>query len=159
FTPQTLRAGQAAPIVSVVSPSVPDPSYRAPDTDTHPLSELEPLCRAGLLKLERTLLNRATLPAEAERALFEVRRFIDSVALAGEAVRADQAGIAQLELRSSEMKANFGRALDELGHDHSRANALVTDLDARIAKLQTLRDGDIAAQPGQRDAWLWEQGA
>jgi hypothetical protein len=36
---------------------------------------------------------------------------------------------------------------------------LVTDIDARIVKLQKQRDSELTAQVGQRDAWLWEQGA
>jgi len=143
-----------------VEPSPPvESAYRAPDTSARPLADLEPLCREGLLRVERAIAHHDEVAPEAARMLADVRRLIDSIALAGEAVWRGQIDIAKREAQSSEVKANFGRALDELGHDLSRANALVTDIDSRIAKLQKQRDSELTAQVGQRDAWLWEQGA
>src|SRR6185369_13233386 len=138
---------------AVPSPPV-ESEYRAPDTNARPLAELEPLCREALLRVERAIAHRDEVAPEAARMLAEVRRLIDSIALAGDAVRKRQAEIAKREAQSSEVKANFGRALDELGHDLSRANALVTDIDGRIAKLQKQRDSELTAQVGQRDALL-----
>jgi predicted nucleic acid-binding Zn-ribbon protein len=175
-SPATLRTAdkpstpgaRSAPTPIVVSPesapsaraSTPEDSgYRAPDTNARPLAELEPLCRDGLVRVERAIAHHDEVPPEAARMLAEIRRLIDSIALAGEAARSGQADVAKREAQSSEVKANFGRALDELGHDLSRANALVTDIDGRIAKLRKQRETDESAQAGQRDAWLWEQGA
>jgi serine/threonine-protein kinase len=148
-----------APLGGVAHAPAPVSAYRPPDTEARPLAELESLCREGLLRVERAIAHHDEVPPDAARMLAEVRRLIDSIALAGDAVRKAQADIAKRESQSSEVKANFGRALDELGHDLSRANALVTDIDQRIAKLQKQRESELAAQMGQRDAWLWEQGA
>ncbi|HKQ71006.1 MAG TPA: protein kinase [Polyangiaceae bacterium] len=150
-------SGPASSPRSVEGPS--SAVYRPLDTNLRPLSELEPHCREGLLRIERAVASYASLPPDASAKLGEVRRLIDTLALAGETIRADQARSAELEARASEVKANFGRALDELGHDLSRANSLVGDLDLRIAKLQKQRESQLTAQVGQRDAWLWEQGA
>jgi eukaryotic-like serine/threonine-protein kinase len=184
-SPTTLRAAQrpdvasrSAPVVvpssgtspagspghppkrDVAAPSSPsDLGYQPPDMNARLLGELEPLCREGLLNVERAIAHHDEVAPEAARMLAEVRRLIDSIALAGDAVRRGQADIAKREAQSSEVKSNFGRALDELGHDLSRANALVTDIDMRIAKLQKQRESELSAQVGQRDAWLWEQGA
>jgi hypothetical protein len=158
--PVVVPASGTAPLGGVIAAARPiHLEYRPPDTNARPLAELEPLCREGLLKVERAIAHHDEVPPEAARMLAEVRRLIDSIALAGDAVRHDQSEISKREAQSSEVKANFGRALDELGHDLSRANALVTDIDQRIAKLQKQRDSELTAQVGQRDAWLWEQGA
>lgn len=176
-SPATMRtaerpnvASRAAPVpvvvpqsggapVDVSPPPPPVSQYRAPDMNARLAADLEPLCRDGLLNIEKAIAHHDEVAPEAARMLAEVRRLIDSIALAGETVRRTQADIAKHEAQSSEVKANFGRALDELGHDLSRANALVTDIDARIAKLQKQRESELTVQVGQRDAWLWEQGA
>jgi serine/threonine protein kinase len=169
--PDTLRAGptSSSPQPSTVTGAMkalvepaPAPSvreYRPPDTGSRPLSELEPLCREALSKVERAVAGYAVRPPLAEGLLAEVRRLIDLVMHASQAVVTDQAEIGALEAKSHEAKGNFGRALDELGHDLSRANALVADLDGRIAKLKEQRESDPKAKGGQRDAWMWEQGA
>ena len=157
--PDTLRAGEPPSLPSsvtsalkglVVPASTPSArEYRSPDTGTRPLSELEPLCREGLLKIERAVATYAQRPPLADGLLTEVRRLIELIVHAGAAVGTDQAKIAELEAKALETKGGLGRALDVLGHDLSRANALVADLNGRITKLKEKREG---ARPNPANA-------
>jgi len=125
--------------------SGPDSVARAADRQakgpgSRRLAELEPMCREALIAIERSVAEAHVLPGEAQSALAEARALIDRIATVGEAVRRDQREISDLEQQSADLKASFGRALDELGRDASRARAAIDELRALRADLQKQPD-------------------
>jgi len=167
-SPATLRTGLATEHALACSVRLPSSflnrvsPHRTSGTvrrhECAPLAELEPLCRQGLLKVERAIAHHDEVPPSEHGCSPEVRRLIDSIALAGDAVRQGQADIAKREAQSSELKRNFGRALDELGTISRAQNALVPTSTSASPGPKTARRRALRAGGASADAWLWSKG-
>jgi serine/threonine protein kinase len=136
-SPSPDRMASDLAVVSSRPESSRQPPARHP-TDAVPLAELEVVCRDRLKELEGLLLRGGT-PAmgEIEALVREARRLVVAVGDAARAVLSDQQRIVNFETKGAQVKRDFGRALDELGHDAARATgALANDV---VYQMSTLR--------------------
>jgi serine/threonine-protein kinase len=135
------------------------PSARTvPDMLERPLAQIEPLCRAGLAKVELGAASRAVRSEPLDRAVEEARRLVAAVSAAARATEADQRNIAQLEEQGRGAKADFGRAIDELGRDASKATGRVAALVRQVAEVQAKRMQHPLGSP-PAETFFWEQRA
>jgi chromosome segregation ATPase len=150
---ESLQHGSIPP--PIASPRAPK---AVPDMQSRPYGELAPLCRDGLARVEKSLSRFQSLSSDTLHYVSDARKVVAAVDAAGRQIEEDQQRIATIEEQGREYKANFGRALDELGRDASRASGWVMQIERRAQELKAARAG-AAKGDGFADAMLWEQAA
>ncbi len=158
FTPAPAGVGVYALAGSpdAASPSAPAAPRSTPrpqlELETRPYAELAPLCRAGWLRIERALERFQSLAEDTQAAVTEARRLVEAVDDVAERVRADQRIIEALEADGRSFKADFGRALDELGREASTAGGHIEETTARLASARA-SSGATTRALGEVESW------